>query len=179
VTAKVLRDAQGRVYRERHHFAPRDTDPQTTLYAFYVNDPVEHTRTECEVATHKCALVAYSPRTSFPLQPVGPFDDNKKFLARESLGEQNLDGLNLVGSREITTISPGTVGNDRALTLTREFWYSPELKTNISVTRSDPREGTQAIHLAILSRSEPEPGAFAISPDYLIVDLRSTSKVVR
>ncbi len=172
VTAKVLRDAQGRVYRERHHFALPDTDPQKTLYAFYVLDPVAHTRTECTVAAHKCYTVGYSARAEFPLQPSGAFDSGKRFLARERLGEQILDNLSLVGTREITTISPGTVGNDRELTLTREFWYSPELRTNISVTRTDPREGTQAIHLAILSRSEPDPGAFAIPAEYAVVDLR-------
>jgi hypothetical protein len=176
VTSKVVRDSQGRVYREHHHFGPPNTDPQKTLYAFYVLDPIAKTRTECTLATRRCTVVGYRPSLAFPLAHVGPFDGGKRSLARENLGQNNVDDLNLVGTREITTIFPGTAGNDQTLTLTREFWYSPDLKTNISVTRTDPREGTEAIHLAILSRGEPDPSAFAIPSNYVVNDLRSRSK---
>ncbi len=175
-TAKVLRDSQGRVYRERHHFGLPNTNPQETLWAFYILDPVTHMRTECLTATRRCTITSYRPSFTFSVRPEGPFDGGKQILARESLGQQSVDDLNLVGTREITTISPGTVGNDRALTLTREFWYSPDLKTNISVTRIDPREGTQAIHLAILSRGEPDPSAFAVPSNYVVVDVRTDPK---
>lgn len=171
-TSKVIRDSQGRLYRERHRFALPDTDPQKTLYIFYVLDPVTRTRTECMLATHRCTVTNYRPRLIFPLAPAGPFDGGKQFLSRESLGQQQINGMNVIGTREVTTISPGTIGNDRALAITREFWYSPDLKTNIQVTRTDPREGTDEIHLAILSRSEPEPSVFAIPSGYTVEDLR-------
>lgn len=174
--SKVARDSQGRLYRERHHFGPLDGDPQRTLYAFYILDPIARTRTECILATKQCTITRYRPDFAFSPPPAGTFDQGKQILVRESLGPQYTDGLNLMGTRETTTILPGTVGNDHALKLMREFWYSPDLMTNISVMRNDPREGTQAIRLAILSRSEPEPVTFAVPAVYSVVDLRAVSR---
>ncbi len=174
--SKVARDSQGRLYRERHHFGPLDGDPQKTLYVFYILDPIARTRTECMLATKQCTISRYYPNHAFSPPPAGTFDQGKQILVRESLGPQYTDGMNLTGTRETTTILPGTVGNDHALKLTREFWYSPELMTNISVTRNDPREGTLAIRLAILSRSEPEPAFFAVPVGYTITDLRAVSR---
>ncbi|MGI4831204.1 MAG: hypothetical protein ACRYFU_23900 [Janthinobacterium lividum] len=173
-TSQVIRDSDGRLYRERHHFGLLNADPQKTLYAFYVLDPTTHTRTECLLATHACNVSSYHPRLSFPLQPAGPFDEGKRILVRQSLGPQITDGLTLTGTRETITILPGIVGNDHALTLTRDFWYFPDLKTNIKVIRTDPREGTEAIHLEILSRTAPDPSAFVIPASYTVTDLRHT-----
>jgi hypothetical protein len=88
---------------------------------------------------------------------VGPFDDGKRLLARESLGSDVLDGIDVAGAREKITISAGTVGNSRALVSTREFWYSPDLQVNLAVPHKDPREGTQEIRVHEVSRSEPDP----------------------
>jgi len=171
-TAKVFRDSQGKVYRERHRYAPQGVDPEKTIYEFYILDPVAHTHTTCTIATHQCDITNYYPQLSFKPMPAGSFDNGKQFLARVSLGQQSIDDLLTIGTRETTTISPQAFGNDRTMTLTREFWYSPDLKTNLVVTRSDPREGTVAIHLKVLSRTEPDPGVFAIPPEYTVHDAR-------
>ena len=65
-----------------------------------------------------------------------------------------------------------TIGNDQAITSSREFWYSPDLKTNLAVTRKDPREGTAVIHVTIFSRAEPDPAIFAIPPGFTVQDDR-------
>ena len=103
---------------------------------------------------------------------MGRFDKGRQVLDRENLGQQSIDDFPTVGTRETITISPETVGNDKEITLSREFWYSPDLKTNLAVTRNDPREGTVAIHLNVLSRNEPDPSVFAIPPGYIVRDLR-------
>jgi hypothetical protein len=172
IASKVVRDGQGRLYREHHRFAPADADQSKTMYEFYILDPVAHSRTDCAVATHQCTITSYRPRYTAPLLPVGPFDNNRRYLARESLGTQTMDDLTVTGTRETTTISPGTVGNDREVVYTREFWYSPDLKTNLAVKRLDPHNGTQDIHLTIDSRSEPEPAVFAIPSGYTVKDER-------
>ena len=168
MTSKVVRDSQGRLYRERHHFATPDVDPQKTLYEFTIYDPISHTSTACTVATRQCKLSSYHPRFSDRLQPTGSFDQGRRFLAREDLGQQSVDNLPATGTRETTTISPGTVGNDKAITLSREFWYSSDLQTNLAVIRKDPREGTVDIRLNVLSRDEPDPSVFAIPSGYTV-----------
>jgi hypothetical protein len=174
--SKVARDSQGRVYRERHHFAPAGVDPRKTLYEFYILDPIAHTNTACTIDIHSCTITSYNPQLSFRLMPVGPFDNGKQLLTRDSLGQQTLDGLPVTGTRETTTISPGTIGNDRAITLTRDFWFSNDLMTNLAVTRIDPREGTTDIHLTVQSRAEPDPSTFAIPTNYTVFDSRRVAR---
>jgi len=173
ISAKIVRDSQGRLYREHHRFAMADVDQSKTMYEFYILDPVARSRTTCELATHQCTITNYRPQYAAPIMPVGPFDNNRRYLARESLGTQTMDDLPVTGTRETTTIAPSTVGNDREVVYSREFWYSPDLKTNLAVTRLDPHNGTQAIHLTVQSRSEPDPAVFAIPSDYTVKDERS------
>jgi hypothetical protein len=173
VEANVARDNQGRLYRERHHFAPQSVDPRTTIQESTVSDPVAHTRTICTFAIRHCIITIYhAPLAPPTVLPAGSFDKGQRFLTRENLGNQTIDGLTVIGTRETTTTAPGVVGNDQALTSTREFWYSEDLKTNLAVTRKSPTEGIAVIHLKILSRAEPDPAIFAVPPGFTVQDNR-------
>jgi hypothetical protein len=165
----VARDSQGRIYREGHKFVPADSNEKSKLIRFKISDPITHTRTTCYVATHRCEVTDYRAPINFVPRPPGPFDNGKRTLTRESLGNDVTDGINVVGSRETLTINAGVVGNSQPLVTTREFWYSPELQVNLSITRKDPREGTQVIHVSELSRSDPDPGLFKIPDGYVLM----------
>jgi hypothetical protein len=178
LTAKVLRDSQGRLYRERHRFAAADADPQKTLYEFYVLDPSTHTRTDCTIATKQCVVTPYRPRLSFPEMPVGSFDNGKRTGSREALGEKTIEDLNTIGTRETVTLAPGTIGNDKPLNLSRDLWYSPDLKTNIQVVRTDPRDGVITVQLNLQSRSEPDPSNLAVPAGYRVVPPHSPPPIV-
>jgi hypothetical protein len=108
--------------------------------------------------------------------PVGPFDNGKRELTRESLGSDVIDGLNVAGTRETISINPGVVGNSQPLVTTREFWYSPDLQVNLSVTRKDPREGSQVIHVVDLSRAEPDPAMFQAPAGFVVETPRGSAK---
>ena len=171
-TATIVRDSQGRLYRERHSFTSSpDIDPKQTLREFAFRDPTARTNTICNPGLHQCVITSYSPPHERPLSPVGPFDNGRRLLTRDNLGTQIIDGLSAVGSLETITIAPGTIGNDHELKSTTEFWYSSDLKTNLLVIRKDPREGTQTVKLTVLSRGEPNPSVFAIPSDYAVRDL--------
>jgi len=174
--AMVARDSQGRIYREGRNFVPVNSDQEPKRYQFKIADPITHTLTICKVASHSCDVTSYFASTTFKPMPVGPFDNGKRTLARESLGNDVMDGINVVGSKETITINPGVVGNSQALSVTREFWYSPELQVNLAITRKDPREGTQVVRVYEVSRSEPDPNWFKVPDGYAIHDLRNTSK---
>jgi len=171
--AMVARDGHGRIYRETRNFVPLNSDKEPRRYQFKIMDPTTHTLTICMVATRSCSLTNYSVSTSFTLRPVGPFDNGKRTLARESLGNDVMDGINVVGSRETVTISAGVIGNSQALAITREFWYSPELQVNLAITRKDPREGTQVVRVQEVSRSEPDPNLFRVPEGYAVHDLQN------
>jgi hypothetical protein len=164
----VARDSQGRIYRERHKFVPLNSNEQSPLEAIRIFDPVAHTETFCRVATHLCNVTAYRGRTSFTLRPPGSFDSGKRFLTREGIGNDVIDGINAVGTRETLTIAENAVGNSQPLTVTREFWYSPDLQVNLAITRKDPREGTQTVRLSDLSRAEPDPALFKVPAGFVV-----------
>jgi hypothetical protein len=176
--AVVARDSEGRIYRERRHFVPASSTKESRLEAIIVYDPTSKTKTECTLATRECSITAYGAPKSFRPMPVGTFAEGTRHLTREGLGNNVVDDLNVIGTRETTYIDQGAVGNDRPLVSTREFWYSPDLETNVSVTRQDPTEGTQVIHLIDLSRSEPDAALFAIPSGYAMHDLRQPAQTL-
>jgi hypothetical protein len=166
--AMVARDSEGRIYRERRHFVPANSDQEPKRVEFTILDPVAHTRTTCTVVPSHCVVTGYHAPTTFTLRPAGPFDDGKRTLSRESLGSDTIDGINVVGSRETVSINAGVVGNSQPLATTREFWYSPDLQVNLSIIRKDPREGTQVIRVIDLSRSEPDPAMFQVPAGFVV-----------
>src|SRR5580658_495491 len=173
--AMVARDSQGRIYREGRGFVPAGSNEEPKRHRFKIADPITHTLTLCMVAAHSCTVTNYFASTTFKLRPVGPFDDGKRTLARESLGNDVMDGINVVGSLETVTINAGVTGNSQALSITREFWYSPELQVNLAITRKDPREGKQVVRVLDVSRSEPDPNLFKVPEGYTVHDLRTNA----
>jgi hypothetical protein len=171
--AMVARDNRGRIYREGRNFVPANSDQEPRRYRFKIADPITHTLTVCMVASRSCELTNYSAPTSFTPKPVGPFDNGKRTLARESLGNDVIDGINVVGTRETITINAGTVGNSQALSVIREFWYAPELQVNLAITRKDPREGTQVVRVKEVSRADPDPDLFKVPEGYTVHDVRN------
>jgi hypothetical protein len=171
--AMVARDSQGRIYREGRHFVPVNSDQEPRRYRFKIADPITHTLTICMVDSHSCEVTNYSMSTSFTPMHVGPFDNGKRTLARESLGNDAIDGINVVGTRETVTINAGVIGNSQALSVVREFWYSPELQVNLAITRKDPREGTQVVRVHEVSRSDPDPNLFKVPEGYAVHDVRN------
>jgi hypothetical protein len=173
--AVVARDGQGRIYRERRSFVPANGTKEPKLEEIIVYDSAAHTRTSCVIATRQCLITSYRPAMTFRSRRAGPFADGTMTLAREDLGSNTIDDLSVIGTRETVTVDGGVVGNEKPLVTTREFWYSPALETNLSVVRNDPRLGTQSIHLADLSRAEPDAAIFEVPSGYTMHDLRRSS----
>jgi hypothetical protein len=166
--AMVGRDSQGRIYRELRHFAPVNSDEESKLIEIRILDPVTHTRTSCNVSTKRCDISSYNAPTSIKLRPAGTFDNGKRSLTRESIGNDTIDGIDLVGTRETLTIAAGVLGNSQPLVVTREFWYSPDLQVNLAITRKDPRDGQQVIRVSNVSRAEPDPALFKVPAGFTV-----------
>jgi hypothetical protein len=172
--ATLARDSQGRMYRERRSFVPLGSGERSRLNEVHLYDPVSRTQALCSARTFECVITDYSPVTTFTPSPAGSYANGTRLLERKSLGGDVMEGMNVMGTRETRTIKEGTAGNDRPLVSTREFWYSPELETNILVTRVDPREGKQVVRLSDLALGEPDPHMFDIPPGYTVRDERAS-----
>jgi hypothetical protein len=88
----------------------------------------------------------------------------------EDLGSKTMEGVAVTGTRITHTIPAGQIGNDKPLNIVTEVWTSPELKTVVYSTRTDPRMGDQTFQLTNIVRSEPDPSLFTIPADFKILD---------
>ena len=84
----------------------------------------------------------------------------------ESLGQQVIEGVSAEGSRMHSTIPAGAIGNDRAIEIVSESWYSPDLQTTVKSLHSDPRMGEEVFQLTGISRVEPPSTLFQVPADY-------------
>lgn len=88
--------------------------------------------------------------------------------AGESLGKQLVEGVNAEGTRNVTTVAAGAIGNDRPIQITGESWYSDELQMVVMSKHSDPRTGDESFRLTNIRRSEPGAYLFQAPTGYQI-----------
>lgn len=86
----------------------------------------------------------------------------------ESLGKQMIEGVEAEGKRTVTTIPVGAIGNERAIEIVSESWYSPELQTTVMSKRSDPTSGETMFRLTNIRRGEPDASLFQVPSDYTV-----------
>jgi hypothetical protein len=89
-------------------------------------------------------------------------------LKVESLGTQMVNGVNAEGTRTTHTIAAGVIGNDNAIQVVSERWFSPDLQTVVKSTRTDPRFGTTTFSLTNIQKAEPAATLFAVPADYAV-----------
>jgi hypothetical protein len=166
--ASVARNSQGRIYREHRSFVPLNSNQESRFIDIVLLDPIKHTGTTCVMETRRCTVTKYRSSTRFVLNPDGLLDNGMRFLTRENIGHDAIDGVEVTGTRETLQIAAGAVGNDRTLVTTRDFWYSPALQVNLKVTRNDPRIGAQVLQLVNLSLTEPDPKFFQIPSGFVM-----------
>ena len=88
--------------------------------------------------------------------------------AGESLGKQMMDGVNAEGTRYVSTIEVGAIGNDRPIQISSESWYSADLQMVIMSKHSDPRTGDESFRVTNISRGEPAAYLFQLPVGYQI-----------
>jgi hypothetical protein len=177
----LFRDSQGRSRREvtLSGFGPLAASGNThTLVT--IADPVAgaHFVVDDEhKAVHKMSLRTHSGNASGAMA-AGAFPQKIKTrmqaeeasgaLKKESLGTQTINGVSAEGARITRTIAAGEIGNDRAIQVVSERWYSPELQIVVKSVRSDPRFGTTTYAVTNIQKAEPDASLFTIPADYTV-----------
>ena len=87
----------------------------------------------------------------------------------EDLGTRDFDGVQAEGTRRVTTIPAGAIGNERPIETVYERWYSKELQMVVMSKHSDPRFGEQTYRLTNIVRAEPDPSLFSVPSGYKVV----------
>jgi|ERR1051326_1411205 hypothetical protein len=95
-------------------------------------------------------------------------ESDERTVVRESLGTQNIEGVDAEGTRMTRTIPAGAIGNERPIQIVEEHWYSPVLQTFVMTRNADPRTGETIYRLTNIDRSEPAHSLFEVPVDYQI-----------
>jgi hypothetical protein len=173
----IARDSAGRVYEERWYLVPKNGKIPTKMDRMQVFDSVTHQAYLCSVDTKMCYLRSYyapvNVEFSAPTNAKGVLPGGWGFVTHEDLGKQTVAGIETRGVRETDTINPWMVGNDRPMSIVREYWHSAALNMNLLSTLTDPRIGTQRFTITEISTSEPDPKLFLPPAEYRVVDQRS------
>jgi hypothetical protein len=178
---QIARDTEGRIYMERWFLVPKDGKEKSQMTTIQISDPSNHTLYNCFPLSAKkeCVLITYTPSPNavykFEGPATGPLPDGAGETIHEDLGKQLVSGMETVGTRDTVIYNPGLFGNDRKMSIEREFWYSPKLGFNLLSKRSDTRIGTQTFTVTNLSLSDPDPKLFDLPEGFKVVDRRQTA----
>lgn len=80
----------------------------------------------------------------------------------QPIGTRTIEGIRAEGTRRITTIPAGVIGNDRPIETIVERWFSPELGVVLLRRQVDPRFGETTFQLTNISRAEPPAALFSV-----------------
>jgi hypothetical protein len=158
----VFRDSLGRVRFD--NYAPAQQAP-SFIQLF---DPLEGVRYFIQP---QFAVASRGKWTGPPpSRSVGSTSPPETKPAVERLESQQMEGLLATGSRTTRTISAGAEGNDRALTIVSEIWFSSDMGITLLEKNSDPRSGDVEKRMTNLERAEPDAALFQVPADYAIRD---------
>jgi hypothetical protein len=187
-TENVYRDSQGRTRREMTVGAVGPLAGQGAPQRFiFISDPVSGTRhvlnpdrleaRQTQFRAHeRPGGNANAPRQGEfrdeewpgpPAEHAGPGAANPN-LKTESLGTQTIENLSVQGTRITRTIPAGQIGNQQAIVIVTERWYSPELQTDVLRRQIDPRFGQTTMQLTNVVRAEPDASLFQVPSEYTV-----------
>ncbi len=179
---KIARDSKGRIYQERWFLVPKNGKEESQMTTIQISDPNKHTLYNCFMLQEpqRCVLSGYSPQPNaeyhFDAGPGRKIPEEIGTSLHEDLGTQLLSGVEAIGTKDSVIYNPNVFGNDRKVTIEREFWYAPSLGINLLSKRSDPRFGVQTFTATNLILAEPDAQLFDPPDGFKIEDRRQTAK---
>jgi hypothetical protein len=185
-TSSVARDGEGRTRREASMAALGPLAPHDAPRLVFIQDPVAGTTNVLEPDSHTARKLGFprrggkGVRFDVPAPDGGPgpgarfrgrpheMGEGKWDRQTENLGTQTLEGVEATGTRTRVTIPAGAIGNEKAIAIVSERWFSPELQVVLMSTHRDPRFGETTYHLTGITRGEPEKSLFEVPSDYTV-----------
>ncbi|MCM3872598.1 MAG: hypothetical protein ND895_18100 [Pyrinomonadaceae bacterium] len=118
-----------------------------------------------EIELHSAGVVDKKMKSGVAM---GWVDKNNQNSQTESLGKQNIGGVEAEGTKTTVTIPAGEIGNERPIEIVSERWYSPELQIVVMTKHIDPRFGENTYRLVNIDRTEPARSLFEVPAGYKI-----------
>ena len=171
------RDSAGRVRTERELFPARPgAPPHASFVLVKVQDPVagySYLLDSVNQVAHRAAIKsgATGGRSHPPQQAGTHTAPDGTVSVTESLGEQTMFGVSVVGTKTTTTYPAGSrMGNDRPMTSVNESWWSPQVLQEVMSMNTSPDGNVSTMSMIGLSTAEPDAALFQIPAGYKVVD---------
>lgn len=161
-TRGIGRDTRGRIFNEAWTLVPAGSNAEPQIISVLLYDP--QTRTNAKLFPRQRTFITGIVNRPSPTEPPPLFSVSSEFTKQQDLGNRQHEGLTIYGVRETQTISADDSGTGKALVITDEYWYSPDLHINVVIKHDDPRTGSVSMIVTKISRSEPDPALLEI-PD--------------
>lgn len=159
------RDADGRFFDES--FQP--TAPgEAAVHHFVVADPIA----KQEVGWTEGSTTAFGS----PLQPstrlnvaallpdrrveTAQYPKDKSTITTDDLGSKMIEGVVCTGTRTVTTLAAGAIGNSEPLQQSEEQWTANDLQIVMAETDTSPFSGTRTVAMISLKRTAPPADRF-------------------
>ena len=165
----IMRDRAGRIYREERMPAPGF---EQSYIQITISDPSRRFQYICDQNSKTCTEVEFKPIAGVRVPTKADGGHFKHPVTLEDLGTTSFDGVIAEGLRIAEVVPAGEIGNDRAITLTSEQWWSEELGVKMQAKEIDPRTGTWTITMSDVSTAEPDPKYFGVPEGYTLADMR-------
>ncbi|HUQ34055.1 MAG TPA: hypothetical protein VM095_18175 [Pyrinomonadaceae bacterium] len=125
------------------------------------------------------AAAAPTPHAGGPPLEMFRISADPRNSKTESLGKQVVEGVEAEGTRTTITIPAGEIGNEQAINIVSERWYSPELQVIVMSKNNDPLVGETVYRLTNITRSEPARALFEVPADYTIKEMPGPTRIIR
>ncbi|SEG05207.1 hypothetical protein SAMN05421819_1821 [Bryocella elongata] len=167
----IARSSSGRIRNERRALVPSTFNGKPRLISAHFYDPNTRENIYTETATH-IARQSVLPRPPSTPAMMRPPDQQPKFpgVTVTALGDQNLGGVTLTGTRKTRIVPADQSGTGKPVTITDEYWYSAELSIYLIIRHNDPRTGEQLVAVTQIERAEPSADMMQVPTDYKLVD---------
>jgi hypothetical protein len=130
-----------------------------------IQDPVQGVTAEVNqsgVTVHRTKPQGHDDKTKDDEHKLKKPDHTGAAGQEEDLGYQSVNGVTARGSRSVTVIPAGKIGNDRPIQIVSERWYSEDLRMNVKTVHSDPRFGETTYQVTNIVQAAPDPSLFQI-----------------
>lgn len=135
------------------------------------NDSAVSTETPGGGSANSGFLASNTSIASAPTMRIDqPFLAAPNPVRTENLGEQMILGFRATGTRVITTLPAGQIGNDRPIDIVSEQWFSPELEVVMRSLHRDPWAGEFTTTVVRISRGDQSATLFEIPERYKVID---------
>jgi hypothetical protein len=171
----VARDGAGRIFQERRLLVPEDGKHESVVTQIEISDPVAHELFICVPREGVCQVEAFTAPAFQPPRSATDARGQAGAANMQNVGEQSINGVETVGTRETVVIEAGKIGNDSPIEVQREYWYSPQLGVNLLSKLQDPRVEIQNFEVSDITMSEPDAKLFKVSSKMKVIDLRTAS----